>query len=125
MRIPILNGVKPRIFQDRRRRYPRFRLDVPIAVTVLREHGYQTVLGRTNDVAVGGIGAVVTEELPIGEVVKMEFPLETGSDPLSVRGVVRYRKSYLHGIEFLGLSATDLARIQTFCDHAEHSRPEQ
>ena len=39
-----------------------------------------------------------------GEVISLEFRLPAAAEILSVRSIVRYRKGFLHGLEFLGLT---------------------
>ena len=119
MRIPSFKNLKSRVFQDRRRRFPRHRADLPLTVTILRDEGYTTVHGRMNDIAEGGLGVLMASELPAGEVVQLEFTLQPNTEPFRARAVVRYRKGYFHGIEFLGLSVDQKSQILEFCEDLE------
>ncbi|MGC2198293.1 MAG: PilZ domain-containing protein [Terriglobales bacterium] len=98
-----------------RRRYQRHRADFPLKATVLREEGYIEIEGRCGDIGHGGMGTVLTTEVDQGEVLSLEFHLPTGTEVLPVRAIVRYRKGFVHGLEFLGLSAEQQAMIDAFC----------
>lgn len=95
-----------------KRRYERFRADFPIRVTVLQEGGYADIQGRCSDIGRGGIGAVLAAEVNPGEVVSVEFSLASLG---SVRSIVRYRRGFLHGMEFLGLSLEQQSVIEQAC----------
>jgi hypothetical protein len=99
-----------------RRRYPRHRADFPVKTTVLREEGYLEIQGRCGDIGHGGMGTVLTAEVAKGEVVSVEFRLPQSPEPFFVRAIVRYRKGFMHGLEFLGLSTDQQAMIDTFCE---------
>ena len=102
-----------------RRRYERYRTDFPLKAKVLRETGYEELQGRCGDIGHGGIGAVFTAECVKGEVVSLEFSLPDSPTPLEVRSIVRYRKGFLHGLEFLGLTDEQRVAIETFCSHSD------
>jgi c-di-GMP-binding flagellar brake protein YcgR len=97
------------------RRHERYRTDFSLKGTVLRENGYQELRGRCGDIGRGGMGAVFTAELAKGEVVSLEFRLSEESNPLAVRSIVRYRRGFLHGLEFLGLTDEQQTQIRDFC----------
>jgi len=115
MRIPRFKSFQTRVFQDRRRRFPRHRADLPLTITILSDEGYTTIHGRMNDIAEGGLGVLMASELPAGEVVQVEFMLPPDAEPFRARAVVRYRKGYFHGIEFLGLSDEQKQQILEYC----------
>jgi c-di-GMP-binding flagellar brake protein YcgR len=103
--------------RDWRRRYSRYRIDLPIKATVLGEAGYEEIRGRCCDMGEGGLGAVLTSEISQGEVVALELQLPE-TPPLEVRGIIRYRKGLLHGVEFLGLSAESRGMVLRLCEGA-------
>jgi len=98
-----------------KRRHERYRTDFPLKATVLRDNGYDELQGRCGDIGHGGMGAVFTAELVKGEVVSLEFRLTDTSKPLVVRSIIRYRRGFLHGLEFLGLTVEQQAAIDDFC----------
>jgi len=98
-----------------RRRHSRHRADFPLKATALGESGYLQLQGRCSDIGHGGMGTVLTEEVPQGEVLSLEFQLPTTSEQLAVRAIVRYRKGFMHGLEFLGLTSEQQSAIDGFC----------
>jgi hypothetical protein len=97
------------------RRFQRHRSDFPVRAVLLRDDGYAEILGRCGDIGHGGLGAVLTEEVAKDEVLSLEFSLPQCDKPMVVRSIVRYRKGFLHGFEFLGLSAEQQSAIDSFC----------
>ena len=98
-----------------KRRFQRHRSDFPVRAVLLRENGYTEIHGRCGDIAHGGLGAVLTEEIPKDEVLSLEFLLPECDKPMIVRSIVRYRKGFLHGFEFLGLSPEQQSALDAFC----------
>jgi hypothetical protein len=90
---------------DRRhRRFPRYRTNFPVAVELLLEKGYKRLAGQCKDLSIAGIGALLAEELAMGEVLALTFSLPVSTVVWHVRTVVRHRRKYHHGLEFLSLS---------------------
>jgi hypothetical protein len=100
--------------RDWKRRYPRYRTEIPIRVTLLAEAGYKEVLGRCGDIGEGGAGAVLTAEVPKGEVVDLELSCP-GGEQFAVRAVVRYRRGLLHGFEFMSLTPEQRGIVGWLC----------
>jgi hypothetical protein len=65
------------------------------------------------------MGTVLTAEVEAGEVVSLEFALPDSSEAFAVRAIVRYRRGFMHGLEFLGLSSTQESAITSFCANLE------
>jgi TonB family protein len=104
-----------------RRRVPRFQVQAPLDVTVLRAGVPDTVPGRSLNVCERGIAAVLAAELAAGEVVGVEVRLPLVGDPLRVRARVRYQDKLRCGLEFLGLTAEQRSGIR---DWAKVSKAE-
>jgi len=85
---------------DAERRWPRFKLDVPVRVVAQRESKTLIVDGRGNEVSEGGLAIFVGMEAKLGERRWVEFTPPYSSDPLRVPAVVRNRSGYRYGIEF-------------------------
>lgn len=83
-----------------RRRWERFRLDLPLRLVVHREKT-TIVNGRGSDISEGGLLIFAGIELKEGEEIFVEFTPPYSSDPIRVRGVVRNREGYKYGVEFL------------------------
>ena len=78
------------------RRHPRFKLEVGIRVY---PRGAAVVRGDTVDVSESGISAMLREEVPVGEVVRLEFTLPLGE--VEVLALVRQRSAFRYGFQFL------------------------
>ena len=81
------------------RRHPRHKLEVELQV-ISRTCGL--IKGNTVDISESGIAATFMEEVPLGEVVRLEFTLSLGH--VEVHAVVRQRNAFRYGFEFLEAS---------------------
>jgi hypothetical protein len=97
------------------RRFERHRADFLVKASLLRDSGYVELTGRCGDLGHGGMGVVITGEIPKDEVLSVEFHLPTSPVSLVVRAIVRYRKGLLHGLEFLGLSREQQLAVDQYC----------
>src|SRR5262249_53633598 len=99
-----------------RRRHERYRTDFPIKATLLREEGYMEIQGRCSDLSQGGMGTVLTAELANGEFLSLQFQLPRSEEEFLLRAIVRYRRGFVHGVEFLGLTSEQVDKINRFCE---------
>jgi TonB family protein len=88
-----------------RRRSPRFQVQAPVDVTVLRSGIPERLPGRTLNLCDRGIGAMLAGELIAGEAVAIEVRLPMVADPLRARATVRHQDKLRCGLEFVGLTA--------------------
>jgi TonB family protein len=95
-----------------RRRVPRFRMQVPLDITVLRSGIPDKVPGRAMNVCERGMAAVLAGELLRGESVGVEVRLSQASQPLRMRAVVRYQDKLSCGLEFVSLTAEQRTAIR-------------
>jgi TonB family protein len=86
-----------------KRRVPRYKLTVPLGVTVLRSGIPDRIPGRTLEIGEGGIGVVVASQLLLGESVRVEFLLPHLNTPVRATAVVRYQHERSFGLQFLRL----------------------
>ena len=91
------------------RRHARFKLEVDIGV-YSRTCGM--LQGRTVDLSESGISAMLRLEVPLGEVVRLDFELAFG--PVSIHAVVRQRSAFRYGFQFLESNAVNEA-IRATC----------
>ncbi len=87
----------------RRRRHARYRDNFRVIVSYLANH-YQKLDGHCSDLSEAGIGILLATEMNNGEVVDLSFSLPGSSLPWELRAVVRYRRGYHYGFEFLSLT---------------------
>jgi hypothetical protein len=73
-------------------------------VSYLLEDQYQNLEGHCRDLAEAGIGILLAAELNSGEVTGLSFSVPGAAVPWVVRAVVRYRRGYHYGFEFLSLT---------------------
>jgi len=78
------------------RREPRFSIDIEIRVNS-RTCGLQT--GQTVDISLSGISAMLKIEVPLGEVVELDFNLPFGS--VTTYAMVRQRSAFRYGFQFV------------------------
>ncbi|HSZ61808.1 MAG TPA: PilZ domain-containing protein [Terriglobales bacterium] len=78
------------------RRSPRFPLQIDITV-FSRTSG--ALIGRTVDISESGISAMLTMEVPLGEIVELEFVLPSG--PVNICATVRQKIAFRYGFQFL------------------------
>lgn len=102
-----------------RRRVPRYRMQAPLDVTVLRSGVPDTVPGRSINVCERGIAAVLAGELVAGESVGVELQMPPLTAPLRTKASVRYHDRLRCGLEFVGLSPEQRASIRDWTTEAK------
>src|SRR5579863_7129154 len=98
--------------QPSRRRRLRYRVQTPLDVTVLRSGIPDTLPGRSVNLGEGGVAAVIAGELKPGEAVAVEILLPTAVEPLRARATVKHHDKLRSGMEFVGLTAKQMAAIR-------------
>jgi len=93
------------------RRFRRYLTNLPITVAV---RGLD-IEGYCNQIAEGGLGAFLPEEVGAGSEVRLQFIVPPESTQLRVQGVVRYQIGFQHGLEFTSLQEAERAAIRRFC----------
>ncbi len=94
-----------------RRAQPRFRLEVDISV---QSRTCGLLKGHTVDISESGISAMLTMEVPLGELVEVTFTVPFGR--VAVYAMVRQRNAFRYGFQFVhSPGASDIIR-QT-CRH--------
>ena len=96
----------PQTGYQRMRRWPRYRINVPVRVVVQRPDKTVIVTGRGTELNEGGMALFAGVELKIGQRVEIEFTPPYG-EPLRVRSTIRNRNGYNYGTEFLALNRED------------------
>jgi TonB family protein len=104
-----------------RRRVPRFRLQEPMDVTVVRGGLPDTLPGRTMNVGERGIAAMLAGELQPGETVNVEVRLSPLAAPLRTSAQVKYYDRLRCGFEFVSITPEQRSAIR---DWAKEVRAE-
>ncbi len=94
------------------RRWPRYRLNVPLRVIV--ESGEKTIIvqGRGTELNGGGLAVFVGMELAVSASVAVEFTPPYHGEPIRARCRVRDRNGYIYGMEFLIEDQDDYGRVE-------------
>ncbi len=94
VRTPLGTGRTHEIVEARR--HPRFKLEVEVRVY---PRGCPVVRGHTVDLSESGISAVLGIEVPVGEVVRLEFTVPFGE--VDALAMVRQRSAFRYGFQFV------------------------
>lgn len=89
-----------------KRRFPRFPVRSPFSLHIGKtgEHDQATLQGWLLDLAEGGLGGTLDQEIAPGQVVALKIDLPECELGLELRATVRYRNATSHGFEFLDLT---------------------
>ena len=82
------------------RRHKRYPIEVDLRVY---PRDAAVVRGHTVDISESGISAVLSIEVPIGEVVQLAFSLPLG--PVELHALVRQRNAFRYGFQFVEASS--------------------
>jgi hypothetical protein len=103
--------VMPQPGYARMRRWPRYKLNVPVRVVVQRPDKTAIVNGRGTELNEGGLAIFAGAELRVGQRVDIEFTPPYGT-PMRVRVTIRNREGYNYGAEFLTSTPDDKLQIE-------------
>jgi PilZ domain len=78
------------------RRHPRFKLKIDVRIY---PRNVQVVRGHSVDISESGLSAMLREEVPLAEVVRLEFTVPTGD--VAIHALVRQRNAFRYGFQFL------------------------
>lgn len=89
-----------------KRRFPRFPVRSPFSLQIGKsnETSQPTLQGWLLDLAEGGLGGTLDQEIAPGQVVAIKFDLPQCELGLELRATVRYQNAGSHGFEFLDLT---------------------
>jgi hypothetical protein len=99
----------PLTFEQRAK--PRFKMEVEI---LINSRSAGRLKGHTVDISESGISAILRLEVPLGEVVELEFTLPFG--PVIIYAVVRQRSAFRFGFQFAEANAAHNI-IRATCQH--------
>ena len=92
------------------RKRPRFKLDVDVKIY---SRDSSRVMGRTVDMSEHGIAVMLKIEIPLDQVVRLEFELPLGL--VSIRSLVRQRNAFRYGFQFVEPDSYAQELIIRFC----------
>ena len=97
---------------DALRRWPRYKLEVPLRIVAQKGGKTSIVQGRGNELNEGGMAIFAGAELSLEEEVAVEFTPPYSGQPIRVRAIVRDRKGYSYGVEFLTQTIDDHQNVE-------------
>jgi hypothetical protein len=96
------------------RQWQRYRLALPIRLIVSREGITRILEGRAQDMSQGGLLIFAGVELRMGDGIFVEFTAPYSGEPLRAPGIVRHRRGYNYGIEFLAENRAERDQTERF-----------
>lgn len=96
------------------RRWQRYRLNIPIRLIYTNDGSTKIMSGRGNDMSEGGVLVFAGLELKSGDEVQIEFTPPFSAGPVRAKGIVRHRRGYSYGIEFLLENEVDREQTERF-----------
>jgi len=96
-----------------RRRSPRYRISLPVAVRN-REEG--DLEGHSNVISEGGLSVTLPVPVPVGSVVLLQFAIPTHPTALRLWAVVRHLIGLQHGLEFVSVTEGERLSLRQFCN---------
>ena len=105
--------VKPIKQKVERRRTPRYRTTLPVAIRN-RENG--DLEGQSTAISEGGISVTLPGPVPVGSVVLLQFSLPTHPTQFRLWAVVRHLIGLHHGLEFVSLTEGERLSLRQFCN---------
>jgi hypothetical protein len=106
-----IEGVPPQPGSDKLRRWPRYKIDVPVRLMAQRSTNLAIVQGRGRELGCGGMAVFAGIELANDEQVAVEFTPPYSGQPIKVRAFVRNRNGYTYGIEFITENDADYNNV--------------
>ncbi len=92
-----------------------------MVVILLSAGDRQRLDGHCRDVSQAGIGVLVAAELILGEVVTLSFSLPKSRDVWEMRAVIRHRRGFHYGFEFLSPSDEHLTALTSYVRELERA----
>jgi len=117
MSIPQRQGVEDRECEKLAplRRWERHDVTLTVSVSALLNGEPVSFSGQASDLSRGGLRLFLTRTVELGTCLQLEFKLPYYSMPLAVKGVVRNRSGFSHGIEFICATPYQQEMIERTC----------
>lgn len=112
-----MSSSKPKLakiaFDERRqRRVSRHRVEFRVTLSHFLGDDYANLEGHSRNLSMSGIGILMAAELNSSEVVDLSFQIPGLSVPWEIRAVVRYRRGYQYGLEFVSLTEEQQSQLE-------------
>jgi hypothetical protein len=93
------------------RRWPRYKVDIPVRVVTRRLTNNIVAAGRGMEINLGGMTVFSLIELTLGDEVGIEFTPPFSGKLVTVRGFVRNCTAHNYGVEFITENDADYASL--------------
>jgi hypothetical protein len=100
--------------ERRQRRFPRYRTEFPVTLHLLSTEGRRLISGNCKDLSEAGIGILIAAELSLSEVMALSFALPGSTHAWNLRAVLRHRRGYHYGFEFLSLTDPQIKTLREY-----------
>jgi len=101
--------------QEDARKWERHAITIPVNVTVFLNGDRSSCRGEASDISRGGMRLFLPRELDPGTSVVLEFLIPYNTAEFIVRGVIRNRVGFNHGVEFLNPTDSQKEMIERTC----------
>lgn len=102
----------PQAGYARMRRWPRYKLNVPVRIVIQKPDKTAIVNGRGMELNEGGLSIFAGTELRVGQRVAIEFTPPYDGMPMRARVTIRNRSGYNYGAEFLATTGDDKLSVE-------------
>jgi len=82
------------------RRCPRFPIDIPVGITLVRNGTKVGCSGRASELSERGIASYIFMDLAIGDWLAVEITLPYSHEAVRFDAVIRNRAGFRYGLEF-------------------------
>jgi len=100
---------------DEKRRWKRYQIEVNLRARVRSAGEAKLIHGQGSDISIGGMAMFLPADLVVGETIDLEVTLPYTTAPLQIAAVVRSRRSYHYGVEYVNPTAAAAAAIHRAC----------
>lgn len=94
------------------RLFSRAQIQLPVHVQLNESSPPEVVHGFSNDLSVGGMGAVIRADLSGGWNERVMVSIKKGRELLSVQARIRYQNGVRYGFEFINVTAANQETIR-------------
>jgi c-di-GMP-binding flagellar brake protein YcgR len=106
-----LRGIEVLIVDAPKRRWKRVRVDIRVRLRRWEEPEEAGAVVRTYELSEGGMSVYASETLECGAVLLVEMALPGAGKPLRIKAVVKNRRGFRCGMEFVNIAAVDRSQI--------------
>lgn len=96
------------------RKWKRIKVDIRIKIRRWDQPETESFVVRTYELSVGGMSVYAAEALPLGTMVRVQLLLPALTEEFDITAVVRNRRGFRLGMEFVDLAERVKAEISRY-----------